>query len=78
MYGGERSTSRTNTLCSRKESRYLLNRRLGGPHNSITFFNKGKYPALPGIKSQNVYYTPAIHKVTLGNNIKSENLKSLY
>jgi hypothetical protein len=72
MYGGKRSTSRTSTLCSRKESRYLLKRRLGGPQNSLTFSNKRKSLAVPGIKSQNVYYTLAIHKVTLGNNIKSE------
>jgi hypothetical protein len=72
MYGGKRSTSRTRTLCSRKEARSLLNRRLDGPQNSLIFLNKGKSLALPGIKSQNVYYTHATHKVTLGNNIKSE------
>jgi hypothetical protein len=64
------------TLCSGKEHQYLLKRKLGGPQNQYGSFKKQKnLSPLPGIKSQIVHYTLAIHKVTLRNYIKSEPIK---
>jgi hypothetical protein len=58
-------------LCSGKEPQIPTNRRLGGPQGQSEHFGEEKnLLPLRGIKSQTIQSTPAIHTVTLRNDIK--------